>query len=84
MEGMDMISKGTSCKIFLGLACILLCASASAQTLPNLSGDWTGTRTEENSCETPPNSNQVLTLYQLDSDGTVVGTLSTYWPGTAY
>ena len=75
----------------IGVALILvlwlLCAplSGSAQTLPNLTGAWTGSRVEENSPPgLPDDSNQVLVLYQIGSGGSVVGLLTTYWPGYSY
>ena len=74
----------------IGVALILvlwlLCAPlpGSAQTLPNLTGAWTGSRTEIGDTGLPPNSNQVLVLYQIGPGGPVLGTLSTYWPGTSY
>jgi RHS repeat-associated protein len=58
----------------------LLCASVSAHA-QNLSGVWTGTRTETNG-GVASSSNQVLMLYQLSSGDPVVGTLTTYWPGS--
>lgn len=75
----------------IGVALILvlwvLCAPlpGSAQTLPNLTGAWTGSRVEENSPPgLPDDSNQVLVLYQIGSGGAVVGLLTTYWPGYSY
>jgi RHS repeat-associated protein len=58
--------------------------SMHAQGLPNLSGAWTGQRTETGDLHTPPVSEQVLTLYQIETGGPVAGMLVTYWPGTPY
>jgi RHS repeat-associated protein len=63
-----------------------LAPPAQAQTFPNFSGAWTGTRTQTGLV--PPGltatSNQTLTLFQTAPGGNVVGTLATYWPGTPY
>jgi RHS repeat-associated protein len=70
---------------FVALACLLFAAlPASAQTFPNFSGTWTGTRTETIPGSPPSTSNQALTLYQVTPGGSVTGMLTTYWPGTAY
>jgi RHS repeat-associated protein len=80
-----VINQRTLGIIVFIVASIWMCANASAQTLPNLSGAWTGQRTQtQTGGDMPANSNQVLTLYQLASGDAIIGILSTYWPGTAY
>jgi RHS repeat-associated protein len=63
-----------------------LAPPAQAQTFPNFSGGWTGTRTQTGAVPPglPATSNQTLTLFQTAPGGNVVGTLATYWPGTPY
>lgn len=56
---------------------------ATAQTFPLLQGGWGANRTSTNN-GVPTYSTQSLTLYQVSSGGNVVGTLTTYFPGTAY
>jgi RHS repeat-associated protein len=71
---------------FFIIALFLSLVPASAQAQLNLSGPWTGTRTETGVVPEglPADSNQVLILYQIGPGGPVVGTLSTFWPGTPY
>jgi RHS repeat-associated protein len=67
------------------LTLLIFALPAAAQTFPNLSGTWTGSRVQTSPPPgTPANSNQVMTLYQVSPGGNVVGTITTYWPGTNY
>jgi RHS repeat-associated protein len=77
-------NKGISAAFILAL--LLPMFSVSAQAQLSLSGTWTGTRTETGVVPEglPAQSNQVLILYQAAPGDPVIGTLSTFWPGTPY
>ena len=50
-----------------------------------LQGTMNGARVESPSAPgLPAGSNQAVTLYQVPGSSSVVGTMATYWPGTAY
>ena len=81
-----LLSLAVLTLVFAATLLTYFAPSAQAQTFPNFSGAWNGTRTQTGTI--PPGltatSNQTLTLFQTAPGGNVVGTLATYWPGTPY
>ena len=78
-------SRSFAALVLLTAFLLFVSLPAHAQTFPNLSGTGTGTRTQSPPPSGfPATSSQALTLYQVTAGGNVVGTLTTYWPGTAY
>ena len=62
-----------------------LCPARIGADISQPVGQLGGSRTETGSLGPfPANSNQSLTLFQVSPGGNVVGTLTTYWPGTNY